>query len=159
MNNLKIGDKVPSFSLPSSTGKDINIADLKGKNIVIYFYPKDDTSGCTIEAKDFSCAIDQFSKLNTIILGISRDSLTKHNKFIKKHDLKHILLADETTEVCEKFSCWVEKSMYGRKYMGIARKTFLVNQDGIVVQIWPNVKITGHVDEVLATVKDLCVIK
>lgn len=155
MQELKIGDKVPSFSLPSNLGKDINIEDLKGKNIVIYFYPKDDTPGCTIEAKDFSCAIGQFTELDTVILGISRDSLSKHDKFIQKHDLKHILLSDESGEVCQKFSCWVEKSMYGKKYMGIARSTFLVNTLGIIVQIWPNVKIPNHVDEVLKAVKDL----
>lgn len=153
MKELQIGDQVPYFSLPSDQGEDIDIANFKGKNIVIYFYPKDDTPGCTIEAKDFSCAIDQFNQLNTIIIGISRDSIKKHQKFRLNHSLKHILLADEDAEICKQFGCWVEKSMYGKKYMGIARRTFLINPEGVISKIWPDVKIKGHVDEVISALK------
>lgn len=153
MKELQIGDLVPNFSLTSDQGEILDIAKYKGKNIVIYFYPKDDTPGCTIEAKDFSCVIDEFNKLNTVVIGISRDSVKKHQKFRSNHDLKHILLADEDGEVCNKFGCWIEKSMYGKKYMGIARRTFLVSSEGVISKIWPDVKIKGHVDEVLAALK------
>jgi peroxiredoxin Q/BCP len=151
---LLLGDLVPNFTLPSDMGDDVNIQSLRGKNIVIYFYPKDDTPGCTIEAKDFSCSIDKFKDLNTVILGISKDTIKKHEKFRTKHDLKHILLSDETGEVCEMFGCWVEKSMYGKKYMGIARRTFLVDTNGEIVKIWPDVKIAGHVDEVIKNIEN-----
>ena len=150
---LKSGDMVPNFTLKSDQNETINISDFKGKNIVIYFYPKDDTPGCTIEAKDFSCSLDKFSELNTVIIGISRDSTEKHQKFKDKHDLKHILLADIDGEVCAKFNTWVEKSMYGKKYMGIARQTFLVDTNGIITKIWPNVKIPGHVEDVIKSIK------
>ncbi len=149
LKELKVGDQVPSFSLKSDQDEVIDIVKFRGRNIVIYFYPKDDTPGCTIEAKDFSCVIDEFSKLNTVIIGISKDSIAKHQKFRSNHDLKHILLSDVSGQVCEEFGCWVEKSMYGKKYMGIARKTFLINGEGVITKIWPNVKINGHVQEVL----------
>jgi thioredoxin-dependent peroxiredoxin len=145
---MEVGDLVPSFSLPCDQGEDINIDNFRGKKIVIYFYPKDDTPGCTIEAKDFSCSLDEFKDMNTVIIGISRDPVKKHEKFRAKYDLKHILLADEETKVCELFGCWVEKSMYGKKYMGIARKTFLIDTKGIINRIWPAVKIPGHVEDV-----------
>ena len=145
IKELAVGDHVPNFTLFDDQEQEVNLDDLKGQNIVIYFYPKDDTPGCTIEAKDFSCSLDKFTNLNTVILGISRDSTAKHEKFKSKYELKHILLSDAEGEVCEKFGCWVEKSMYGKKYMGIARKTFLVDSNGIIVKIWPNVKIPGHV--------------
>lgn len=150
---LKIGDKLPDITLPSDEDKQINVKDYIGKNIVIYFYPKDDTSGCTTEAIDFSSAINEFKKLNTIIIGISRDPIKKHAKFKLKHELKHILLSDIEGEICEKFNCWVEKSMYGRKYMGVARKTFLVNTEGMIEKIWPKVKIAGHVEDVINSIK------
>ena len=124
-----------------------------GKNIVIYFYPKDDTPGCTIEAKDFSCAIEQFENLNTVVIGISRDPVKKHEKFKAKYELKHILLADVEGQVCNKFGCWVEKSMYGKKYMGVARRTFLVDTKGIIIKIWPDVKIAGHIEDVIKSIK------
>ena len=119
MTILQIGDQVPNFSLPSDDDNIIDIQSFRGKNLVIYFYPKDDTPGCTIEAKDFTCALDEFNSLNTVIIGISRDSVQKHQKFKLKHELKHILLADVDGKICELFGCWVEKSMYGKKYMGI----------------------------------------
>ena len=150
---LSVGDLVPNFTLPSDQGEDISISSLCGQNVVIYFYPKDDTPGCTIEAKDFSCSIDEFKKLNTIVIGISKDDLKRHEKFRSKYNLEHILLSDVSGEVCESFGCWVEKSMYGKKYMGIARKTFLVDKNGVIQKIWPAVKIEGHINEVLASIK------
>jgi len=151
---IVVGDLVPDFTLSSDQNELINIGNFKGKNIVIYFYPKDDTPGCTVEAKDFSCSLDKFTDLNTVIIGISRDSVIKHDKFKAKYELKHILLSDVDGEVCEKFNCWVEKSMYGRKYMGFARKTFLVDTHGKIIKIWPNVKIPGHVEEVIDSIKN-----
>lgn len=153
MQELSIGDKIPEFTLSSDGGEDISVSSLRGKNIVIYFYPKDDTPGCTIEAQDFSCAIEKFRDLNTVILGISKDPIKKHEKFRSKYDLKHILLSDVDGKVCEMFNCWIEKSMYGKKYMGIARKTFLIDIMGNIVKIWPNVKIPGHVDDVINSIK------
>ena len=150
---LAIGDLVPAIILPSDSEVSINISDYKGKHVVIYFYPKDDTPGCTIEAKDFSCNLDKFTALNTIVIGISRDSVKKHQKFKDKYELKHILLSDETGEICEKFNCWVEKSMYGKKYMGIARTTFLIDTNGRISKIWQKVKIEGHVEEVIKTIE------
>lgn len=152
---LKVGDLVPNFTLLSDGNEKISISELKGKNIVIYFYPKDDTSGCTMEAKDFSCLIDEFNKLNTIIIGISKDGVDSHKKFKNKYDLKHILLADIDLEACNKFNCWVEKSMYGKKYMGIERRTFLINKEGVIHYIWPKVKVKGHAEEVLNIIKNM----
>ncbi len=155
MSKIFEGGAVPNFSLISDMGENVDIKSLLGKNIVIYFYPKDDTPGCTLEAKDFSCVLDQFEKLNTVVIGISKDSVTKHQKFKQKYDLKHILLSDEEGKVCEMFGCWVEKSMYGKKYMGIARRTFLIDKNGNISKIWPDVKVTGHVDEVLLKIKGM----
>lgn len=150
---ISIGDVVSNFTLPSDQGDNIELKSLLGKNVVIYFYPKDDTPGCTIEAKDFSCKLDEFKNLNTIVLGISKDDLKRHEKFRSKYNLEHILLSDVDGKICEEFGCWVEKSMYGKKYMGIARKTFLIDKNGIIKKIWPAVKIEGHVDEVIAAIK------
>ena len=152
---LSIGEIVPEFNLLSDGNKNISISDFKGKNIIVYFYPKDDTSGCTMEAKEFSRAMDEFNKLDTVIIGISKDGVESHKKFKAKHELKHILLADTDLEVSNKFFCWVEKSMYGRKYMGIARRTFLVNKKGVIQNIWPKVKVKGHVEEVLTVIKNM----
>jgi thioredoxin-dependent peroxiredoxin len=153
MKELSVGDQLPSFTLPSDQIGDINIEDFKGQNIVLYFYPKDDTSGCALEANDFSNAMDKFADLNTIIIGISRDPIKKHQKFRLKYDLKHILLSDEDSEVCNKFGCWVEKSMYGKKYMGISRTTFLVDAKGVIKKIWIKVKVKGHVEAVIDSLK------
>jgi thioredoxin-dependent peroxiredoxin len=153
MNILQVGDKLPSFILPSDQGDDVDISNFSGKkNIVIYFYPKDNTTGCTIEAKDFTNQLDEFVERNTVVIGISRDSIKKHQKFRENHNLKHILLSDADCEVCSKFGCWVEKSMYGKKYMGIERTTFLVNSHGIITKIWSKVKIPGHVQEVISSI-------
>jgi peroxiredoxin Q/BCP len=159
MQELLVGDKIPDFTLPSDLGEDLAISSLRGKKIVIYFYPKDDTPGCTIEAKDFTCAINGFENLNTVVIGISKDSIKKHEKFRSKYELKHILLSDLDGKICEMFNCWIEKSMYGKKYMGVARKTFLIDTMGNIVKIWPNVKIPGHVEDVINSIKGLDEIK
>lgn len=148
---LDVGDPVPDFSLPRDGGGTAGPADFPGKTVVVYFYPKDDTSGCTKEAIGFSEKADEFEAAGAVILGVSKDSVASHDKFRDKHDLKVILLSDETGEVVEKFGVWVEKSMYGRKFMGIDRATFLV-RDGVIRRVWRKVKVTGHVDTVLKAV-------
>lgn len=152
---IQEGDKAPNFNLPTDNEGKASLDDLKGKNVVLYFYPKDDTPGCTIEAKDFRDNLGAFEKLNTIILGISKDSCAKHDKFKNKHELNFALISDEEGNMCEDYGVWVEKNMYGKKYMGIQRATFLINADGTVVKTWPKVKVAGHVDEVLEAAKQL----
>jgi peroxiredoxin Q/BCP len=149
-----ISERLNNFKFKVDEDKIINSQDFKGQNLIIYFYPKDDTPGCTVEAIDFSKAKNQFSKLNTKILGVSKDSIDKHKKFITKHSLKIDLISDDGS-ICEKFGVWVEKSMYGKKYMGIERATFLFDQNLKLIKIWRNVKVKGHVDEVLSFVKNL----
>lgn len=152
VNEIKIGDKCPDAVLLIDDNKYISLADLKGKNIVLYFYPKDDTPGCTQEAKDFQDHIKDFQKLNAVVIGVSKDTIAKHKKFQEKYDLPFILASDVDVEICQKFAVWVEKSMYGRKYMGINRSTFLIDKDGVVKKIWNKVSIKGHV---LAVLKEL----
>jgi thioredoxin-dependent peroxiredoxin len=147
--SFNIGDQIPDFELLSDSEEKISLHSFKGKQVVLYFYPKDDTPGCTLEAQDFSALLTEFSKKNTIVIGISKDSCKKHQKFKSKYDLKHILLSDEEGKICELFSCWVEKSMYGKKYMGIARRTFLLDKELKLIKIWPDVKVTNHAQEVL----------
>ena len=130
------------------------LTNLKGQNLIIYFYPKDDTPGCTVEAIDFSKLKNKFSKLNTKIFGVSKDSIEKHKKFINKHNLTIDLISDDGS-ICEKFGVWIEKSMYGKKYMGIERATFLFDDDLKLIKIWRNVKVKGHVEEVLNFIKNL----
>ena len=149
-NSLSIGDQAPDFTLPGDGGKDISLSDYKGQNLVLYFYPKDDTSGCTTEAIDFTANLAKFSKLDTAIVGISKDSAAKHDKFKAKHDLKIRLAADEELKTIQAYGVWVEKSMYGRKYMGIERSTFLIDADGKITEIWRKVRVKGHVDAVLS---------
>ena len=155
MSPIEAGQPVPDFTLPRDGGGETGPADYKGRKLVIYFYPKDDTSGCTLEAIDFSARIADFEAADTTVLGISKDSVKSHDRFRDKHGLKVILLSDTTGAVCERFGVWAEKSMYGRKYMGIERSTFLVDVDGIVAQVWRNIKVTGHIDEVLAAASAL----
>jgi peroxiredoxin Q/BCP len=152
---LSIGDKAPDFSLPASTGKTISLASLKGKNVVLYFYPKDDTPGCTIEAKDFRDHLKEFEKANAVILGASKDSVESHEKFTKKFCLPFPLLSDETGSLCADYGVWAEKSMYGKKYMGIERATFLIDKTGVIRNIWRKVKVDNHVKEVLTAVQAL----
>lgn len=146
---LQIGDKAPAFALPTDNGGRISLSELKGKIVVLYFYPKDDTSGCTKEAIDFSAAKAKFDKLGAVVIGCSRDSVAAHDKFKTKHELKVILASDESGKVTESYGVWVEKSLYGRKYMGIERATFLIDRTGKLAAIWRKVKVAGHVDAVL----------
>jgi len=155
MTDLTIGDTAPTITLPRDGGEEVNLSDFSGKNVVLYFYPRDDTSGCTKEAIGFTENLDSFDGLNTVILGVSKDSVKKHDKFVAKHALKIALLSDEEGDVCERYGVWVEKSMYGKTYMGIERATFLISADGKIAQIWRKVKVPGHVDAVLDAVRGL----
>ena len=149
---LKEYIKIKNLKLKIGTSEFLNTKDLSGKKTIFYFYPKDDTPGCTKEAINFSAKINEFSDLNTQIFGISRDSSEKHEKFIRKHDLKVNLISDDG-EITEYFGVWVEKSMYGKSYMGIERSTFLIDEQLKVVKIWRKVKVPGHVEEVLDFIK------
>ncbi|MFO0295931.1 MAG: thioredoxin-dependent thiol peroxidase [Rhodospirillales bacterium] len=155
MAQLKVGDKAPDFALPGDGGKDMKLSAFKGRPVVVYFYPKDDTSGCTKEACGFNDALPDFGKVKAEIVGISRDSVASHDKFVKKYGLKFRLGADADGKVCEAYGAWVEKSMYGRKYMGIERSTFLIDAKGVIRGIWRKVKVPGHVEEILAATKAL----
>ena len=149
------GKKAPSFKLPDDKGETVRLSQFKGKAVVLYFYPKDDTSGCTKEALEFTELKAKFSRAGAIILGVSPDSIAKHQKFKEKHGLTVRLLADEDKAVCTAYGVWVEKSMYGRKYMGVERSTFLIDQQGKIARQWRKVKVPGHAEEVLDAVKEL----
>ena len=151
---IQDGSSAPDFELPADEGK-IKLSKLKGSPVVLYFYPKDDTSGCTAEAKDFSCMIEDFNKAGAEVIGVSPDSAASHAKFRKKYELTVRLAADEEKAVCEAYGVWVEKSMYGRKYMGVERSTFLIDKSGRIAKSWRKVKVPGHAAEVLAAVKAL----
>ena len=152
---LETGKKAPAFDLPSDGDGRIKLSGLKGQKVVLYFYPKDDTSGCTQEAIDFNGLRKQFEKANTVILGVSPDSVKSHDKFKTKHELDFDLVSDESKTMLEAYGVWVEKSMYGRKYMGVERTTVLIDEAGKIAQIWNKVKVTGHAKEVLAAAKAL----
>lgn len=147
---LKEGDKAPGFKLKDNKGNEISLKDYLGKDIVLYFYPKDDTSGCTKEACSFRDNYPEFQKLDSVVLGISADSEESHRKFISKYDLPFTLLSDPDKKVIEEYGVWKEKSMYGKKYMGIERTTFLIDKKGMIKKIFPKVKVDGHTDEILA---------
>jgi peroxiredoxin Q/BCP len=149
------GDKAPNLTMPTDGGGSVKLSDLKGKTVVLYFYPKDDTTGCTKEACGFNDSLPNFSKLKAEVIGVSRDSVASHDKFKKKYGLKFRLGSDEDGKVSDAYGTWVEKSMYGRKYMGIERSTFLIDEKGVLRQEWRKVKVPGHVDEVLKAVKAL----
>jgi peroxiredoxin Q/BCP len=153
--SLKIGDPAPEFTLPTDGDGTVSLAALRGKKVVLYFYPKDDTSGCTKEACSFRDALPDFSKLTATVIGVSKDSVRAHDKFKTKYGLRFILASDENADTCEKYGVWAEKSMYGRKYMGIERTTFLIDEKGVIRGVWPKVKIDGHVDAVLAAAQAL----
>ena len=152
---LNEGEAVPDVKLLSVEGKEISPTDFRGQKLVLYFYPKDDTSGCTAEAQAFSALADAFEEANAWVLGVSKDDAKKHGKFIDKYDLKVQLATDADGSVCEGFGTWIEKSMYGRKYMGIDRATFLINRDGVVERVWRKVKVPGHAEQVLAAARAL----
>ena len=149
------GKVAPKFTVETDEGSKLKLSDLKGQNVVIYFYPKDDTSGCTKEAIQFTELKSAFSKQNTVVLGISPDSIAKHQKFKTKHDLDVLLGADENKKIAESYGVWVEKQMYGKKYMGVERSTFLVDPKGKVAKAWRKVKVPGHAEAVLDAVKEL----
>ena len=150
---ISIGDKAPEFNVSIGGEAQFALADAIGKNLILYFYPKDDTPSCTKEAIEFSEKFNAFNEHKTIILGVSRDSIKKHDKFICKYDLRNHLISDEDGSLCEAFGTWVEKKMYGKSYMGIERATFLINPKGEIAHIWRRVKVPGHVEDVLATIK------
>jgi len=149
------GDAAPDFALPADNGETVRLAKLKGRPVVLYFYPKDDTSGCTVEAKDFTALADRFKAAGAQVIGVSPDSVASHQKFAKKHDLQVRLVADEDNSVATAYGVWVEKSMYGRKYMGVERSTFLIGNTGRIAKSWRKVKVPGHASEVLAAVEAL----
>jgi len=152
---IEVGTKAPLFALKNDKGQEISLSDLKGKNVVLYFYPKDNTPGCTIEAQDFNNKMGDFEKVDTVILGVSKDSAKSHVSFIEKFNLKFDLLVDEEVELCNQYGVIKEKSMFGKKYMGIDRSTFLIDKVGKVVKIWRSVKVKGHVESVLKEIKAL----
>ncbi len=147
---LKPGDPAPPFDLPTAGGGRVSLASLKGKRVVLYFYPKDDTPGCTTEALNFTEKTKQFAARRAAVIGVSRDGVAKHDKFVAKHRLSVTLASDEDGAVCGLYGVWVEKMLYGRRYMGVERATFLIDANGRVERVWRQVKVKGHVDEVLA---------
>lgn len=148
-----VGDTIPSFTLPTDSGGTLSSAELAGKTMVLYFYPKDNTSGCTKQAQAFRDALDKFAAAGTMVIGVSPDGVGSHDKFKAKHGLNFTLLADDDKSLCKAFGVWKEKSMYGRKYMGVDRSTFLIDGEGVVRRAWRKVKVPGHVDEVLEAAK------
>ncbi len=155
MTDLKINDLAPNFTLPTDGGGTLSLTSLKGKKVVLFFYPKDNTSGCTKEAIGFSETIKKFEDCNTVVLGVSKDSVKSHDRFVEKQGLKTKLISDEELEIIQGYGVWKEKSMYGRKFMGVERSTFLIDEEGKIAKIWRKVKVTGHVEEVLEAAKAL----
>lgn len=152
---LQQGSPAPDFNLPTDGEGEVSLSKLKGKKVVLYFYPKDDTPGCTVEAKDFGAAMKEFEKAGAVIIGVSKDSVKSHDKFKAKFCLPFALASDEEGSTCEDYGVWVEKSMYGKTYMGVERATFLIDGKGNLAKIWRKVKVEGHAQEVLAAVKAL----
>jgi len=150
-----VGDIAPNFTLPRDGGGDVTLSALQPKAVVVYFYPKDDTPGCTKQAIGFTDLAKEFEAANCVVVGISKDSVKKHDKFRDKHELSVILASDEDSDVCERYGVWKEKSMYGKTYMGIERSTFLIDGSGTLIREWRKVKVPGHVDEVLEAAKAL----
>lgn len=149
------GTPAPDFTLPRDGGASVTLSALRPGKVVLYFYPKDDTPGCTLEAQDFSARLAEFAAAGTTVIGISKDSAAKHDKFCKKYGLSIILASDEEGQTCEDYGVWVEKSMYGKTYQGIERTTLLIAGDGTVAQVWNKVSVKGHADEVLAAARAL----
>ena len=153
--SLSEGDKAPAFKLKDQNGNTVSLSDFKGQNVVLYFYPKDLTPGCTQEACDFRDNFAKLKKSKTVVLGVSKDDEAMHQKFIKKHDLNFPLLADIDGKACEAYGVWQEKTMYGKKYMGIVRSTFIIGADQKIKKIYPKVKVNGHGDEILKDLKEI----
>ncbi len=149
------GEPAPEFAAPANGGQTLSLDGLKGKTVVLYFYPKDDTSGCTREALDFTALAGDFEAAGATVIGVSKDPVKKHDKFIEKHGLTVTLVSDASDDICERYGTWVEKSMYGRKYMGIERATFLIDGKGQIRRVWRKVKVPGHAEEVLAAARTL----
>ena len=155
MSALKVGDKAPDFTLPTDGQGQITLSDLKGQKVVLYFYPKDNTPGCTTESCEFNDALPDFKGLNAQIIGLSKDSVKKHDNFKAKYGFNFPLASDEDGSVCEAYGVWKEKSMYGKTFLGIERSTFLIDEDGNIAALWRKVKVKGHVEEVKAAAQDL----
>ena len=154
MSELAVGDKAPDFSVPGDSGSTISLSDYKGKHVVLYFYPKDDTPGCTKEACGFRDNLKDFDDLQAAVIGVSKDTPAKHDKFKDKYDLNFPLASDEDGKICDDYGVWVEKNMYGKKYMGIERATYLIDPDGKIAHIWRKVKVKGHVEDVRDVLKE-----
>ena len=152
---IKENEKAPGFTLPDQDGNDISLSDFKGKKVVLYFYPKDSTPGCTTEAVDFTGLKPAFEKADTVVIGMSRDSVRRHRNFMDKNDLEVILASDEEGKVIESYGAWGEKKMYGKTMMGIIRSTFLIDGEGVVRKVWPKVRVKGHAEDVLEAAKAL----
>ena len=155
MTKLKENDKAPDFNAMASTGKNVSLKGFRGKNIVFYFYPKDDTPGCTVEACGFRDRIKEIKKQSTVVLGVSPDSLDSHQKFIKKFNLPFILLSDVQKKICQDYDVWIEKTMYGHKYMGVTRTTFVIDKEGRIAKVFEKVKPQGHEGEILEFLKSI----
>ena len=152
---VEVGEKAPDFCLPNQDSEEVCLRDLQGSWVVLYFYPKDNTPGCTTEALDFTAHLEEFEELGAVVLGVSPDSVKKHKNFIEKKELKVTLLSDEDKSVLEAYGVWQLKKNYGREYMGVVRSTFIINPDGVVAYRWKNVRVKGHVEKVLETLKKL----
>ena len=152
--SISIGDNIPNLTVATTKNNELSLSELQGKKLVLYFYPKDNTPGCTQEGKDFTEHYQEFQKLNTEILGVSKDSLKKHNNFIEKYDFPFDLIADTEEELCQAMDVIKEKSMYGKKYMGIERSTFIFNEKGVLIHEFRKIRVKGHIEEVLAALKE-----
>ena len=155
MSNLEIGATAPEFSIEIEEGKWLKLSELRGKNVVLFFYPKDNTPGCTMEAKDFNSLLSEFNSLNVEVIGISKDNLKSHEKFRGKYDLKMKLGADTEGAMCQDYRVWAQKSMFGKKYMGINRTTFLIDKNGKIAYIWPKISVLGHAKKVLSKIEEI----
>lgn len=152
---LEVGTKAPDFKLPTDNAGELSLSDLKGKKVVLYFYPKDSTPGCTTQAQGFRDLKEDFAAENCVIVGASKDTVKRHDNFVTKQELNFPLVSDAESDLCETYGIWQEKKMYGKTFMGIVRTTFLIDEEGVIQKVWPKVKVKGHVEEVLDAVKAL----
>lgn len=152
---LEVGTKAPDFKLPTDHAGELSLSDLKGKKVVLYFYPKDSTPGCTTQAQGFRDLKEDFAAENCVVVGASKDTVKRHDNFVTKQELNFPLVSDAESDLCETYGIWQEKKMYGKTFMGIVRTTFLIDEEGVIQKVWPKVKVKGHVEEVLDAVKAL----